>query len=269
MKTKLFLILLFNSCLVSSQTDSHYMEIDSVDVNQLLLEQIDKVIFNNKFYRYLSLGEKAEYPARTFVFQRRIIDNEGTFSLSCFDEAPEGVFDKYNGYFVYRNMLFFVRDLEKDTFSPMNKKKKFRLMHDARPLFDDAKPIIIEDDESPCLDIVFTHNDSIPEKYSFYDNSYGYCTVCQPMPEFPEGIEAAKKYFYEKLNLLQIQIHGKILIQFIVGSDGHLSFEKVVKSPIDIDDSVFIDIINDMPNWIPAKYKGKNCPCLLTFPIIM
>lgn len=269
MKTVLFILLLSNSCLVSSQTDSHYLEIDSIDVNQLLLKQIDKVIFNNKFYRYLSLTEKAKYPLRTFVFQRRIIDNEGTLSLSCLDETSESVSDKYIGYFVYRNMLFFVCDLEKNTFTPMNKKKNFKLKHYVRNLNNDARPIIIEDDESPCLNIVFSYDDSIPEQYCFHDYSYGYCTVCQPMPEFPEGIETAKKYFYEKLNLLQIQLHGKLVIQFIVGSDGHLSFEKVLMSPIDIDDSVFSDIINNMPNWIPAKYKGKNCPCLLTFSIIM
>jgi protein TonB len=80
-------------------------------------------------------------------------------------------------------------------------------------------------------------------------------------PEYPGGLEAMLNFIQSKLTYTQEakdkKISGKVYIQFEVEVDGTLSDIKVVKGLGYGLDSVAINIMRQMPKWIPGSIDGK------------
>ena len=80
-------------------------------------------------------------------------------------------------------------------------------------------------------------------------------------PKFPGGDEALMQYLSENLvyppTIQDRRFKGKVLVQFVVETDGSISNVEVVRSLYkDLDEEV-VRVIKNMPKWIPAKQDGK------------
>lgn len=73
--------------------------------------------------------------------------------------------------------------------------------------------------------------------------------------------ESVSLYVQENIKypaiLCDIDISGKVYIEFVVELDGHLSNFKVLRGIDEIIDNASIDVLKTMPKWTVAK-KGNN-----------
>ena len=95
--------------------------------------------------------------------------------------------------------------------------------------------------------------------------------VVEQMPEFPGGMEALMQFLMENVRYPESASkegkQGRVLVQFIVESDGSISNAKVVKKVSDDLDSEAIRVVGAMPKWKPGMQKGKPVRVKFTLPI--
>ena len=89
----------------------------------------------------------------------------------------------------------------------------------------------------------------------------------QPAP--PEGHERLYEWFRENMIWGQGQLttSGKVFVEFMVDTVGKISEVKVVKGLTEETDKEAIRLIEFMPNWIPAKNRGKRVNCKVLLPV--
>ena len=80
--------------------------------------------------------------------------------------------------------------------------------------------------------------------------------VVEQMPEFPGGMEALFKYMAENMkypeDAKKQQVEGRVLVQFIVETDGSVSNTEVLMRVFPSLDAEAVRVISGMPKWIPA-----------------
>ena len=96
--------------------------------------------------------------------------------------------------------------------------------------------------------------------------------VAEEMPEFPGGEEARMKFLIENLNYpitaLEQGLSGIAYLHFIVEKDGSLTDIKIVRSSgHTVLDEEAMRIAKLMPNWNPAKQRGKEVRVFYAMPI--
>lgn len=81
------------------------------------------------------------------------------------------------------------------------------------------------------------------------------------------------KFLGENLQFPEIAIRkkweGKCFLRFVVSESGRISDVKVVKGTpncIPCDEEA-VRVVRSMPDWVPAKNKGKNVKSYFTLPI--
>ncbi|MEO8235836.1 MAG: energy transducer TonB [Flavobacterium sp.] len=86
--------------------------------------------------------------------------------------------------------------------------------------------------------------------------------------EFPGGMDKFYKYFMKNFVRPENRIPGKILLSFVIESDGSIKRVQVVKSDVDeAFENEAIRILKLSPKWIPAEKDGKKVRTLLFFPV--
>jgi protein TonB len=95
--------------------------------------------------------------------------------------------------------------------------------------------------------------------------------VVEQMPEFPGGMEALVKYMAENMkypeDAKKQQVEGRVLVQFIVETDGSVSNTEVLKRVFPSLDAEAVRVISGMPKWIPGKQNGKVVRVKYTIPV--
>ncbi|WP_264790007.1 energy transducer TonB [Aureispira anguillae] len=109
-------------------------------------------------------------------------------------------------------------------------------------------------------------------------------TVVEQMPRFA-GCEAleeeqAKKscadqkllqYIYTNIrvppHLDKTIISSKLVISFIVDKQGQVIEPTIIRSVHPDLDALYIDLVKNMPKWIPGKHNGKAVNVKIMFPI--
>ena len=95
--------------------------------------------------------------------------------------------------------------------------------------------------------------------------------IIEVMPEFPGGDEARKKFINENIRFPKLlehaDIEGRVFVGFVVEADGSLSEFKIVRSLHPLLDEEALRVAKLMPNWIPAKHRGKNVRVQFQMPI--
>lgn len=95
--------------------------------------------------------------------------------------------------------------------------------------------------------------------------------IVDQMPQYPGGQAALMKYINENIkypvNAFEKKIQGRVILQYVVNTDGSLSNIKLVRS-VDPDlDAEAIRVISGMPKWIPGKHKGETVRVKYTIPV--
>lgn len=93
----------------------------------------------------------------------------------------------------------------------------------------------------------------------------------ETMPEFPGGTDSLMRYIYTHLHYppsaLEKGIQGRVIISFMVNTDGSISDIEVVKGVEAALDAEAVRIIRSMPKWIPGKQNGKPVAMKHALPI--
>ena len=94
-------------------------------------------------------------------------------------------------------------------------------------------------------------------------------TKVEKMPEYPGGVLAMQLYLQTNIKYPQAAngAEGRILVQFIIDTDGSVTDAKVVKSVNPHLDAEALRVINAMPKWKPGMQKGKAVRVKFTIPI--
>ncbi len=91
-------------------------------------------------------------------------------------------------------------------------------------------------------------------------NQKVYETVEQ-MPEFPGGMPALIKFLQDNVkyptDAKKQKVEGKVLVSFVVETDGSITDVKVMKKAFPSLDAEAVRVAKAMPNWKPGKQKGK------------
>ena len=97
-----------------------------------------------------------------------------------------------------------------------------------------------------------------------------YCDIPYTQPSFPGGQEALLQYLKENVQWPDTEscVQGRVIVSFIVETDGSLSDIKVVKSLDPLFDKEALRIVKSMPKWIPGTQNGQLVRIKYTIPVI-
>lgn len=96
--------------------------------------------------------------------------------------------------------------------------------------------------------------------------------MVQELPMYPGGMVEFMKWLTKNLKYpsaaLRSKIEGKVMISFIVNTDGSISDIKVVKKAHRLLDAEALRVAKLMPKWEPGKDHGKVCRTMVAIPIV-
>ncbi|PTB96005.1 hypothetical protein C9994_09305 [Marivirga lumbricoides] len=86
---------------------------------------------------------------------------------------------------------------------------------------------------------------------------------------FPGGQKELKSYIKKNLDWQQGQItlEGKVYISFTVNEDGSINEVSLMKGLCAPCDQAALDLVKNMPKWVPASENGKPIKSELIIPI--
>ena len=95
--------------------------------------------------------------------------------------------------------------------------------------------------------------------------------IVEQMPEYPGGMSELMKYIARNIkypaDALREKTQGRVIVQFIVGTDGYTSDFKVMKSVSPSLDAEAIRVLANMPRWTPGMQRGETVPVKFTVPV--
>ena len=96
-------------------------------------------------------------------------------------------------------------------------------------------------------------------------------TSVEQMPQFPGGDEALMKFLSSHINYppmaAENNVQGKVILQFVVGTDGRVGEVKIARS-VDKDlDKEAVRVVKSLPKFIPGRQNGQAVPVWYTLPV--
>lgn len=93
----------------------------------------------------------------------------------------------------------------------------------------------------------------------------------EEMPEYPGGLGALMKFIGENLNYpskaQELNIQGKVLLQFVVSPDGSITDINVLKGVDPLLDAEAIRVVKTLPRFRPGKQGGVPVPVYFSLPV--
>ena len=116
----------------------------------------------------------------------------------------------------------------------------------------DAAPVKAEAEVQPKADA--------PEAVAPGDDDKVY-DIVEQQPQFPGGSSAMAKWLGDNIKYpaeaAKNNIQGRVIVQFVVGSDGTVGGAKIMRGVDPLLDQEALRVINAMPKWTPGKHDGK------------
>lgn len=95
--------------------------------------------------------------------------------------------------------------------------------------------------------------------------------VVDQMPEFPGGMPAMIEFLQKNVkypaDAEKQKVEGRVLVSFVVETDGSITDIKVMKKAFPSLDAEAVRVAKAMPNWKPGKQKGKVVRVHFSLPI--
>lgn len=105
----------------------------------------------------------------------------------------------------------------------------------------------------------------IPEDTTIYNN-------VEVMPSYPGDMTECYMFVARQMHYPEEAeekgIEGRVLIRFVVEKDGRLTNFEVIETPDPLLSDEALRVLKQMPQWIPAKNKGKDVRCRYSMPIL-
>ncbi len=91
-------------------------------------------------------------------------------------------------------------------------------------------------------------------------------------PEFPGGMPQLMRWLTQNLKYPEVakqqKISGKVIVSFIVNTDGTISDVTLVKKADPLLDKETLRVMKIMPKWFPGSSNGKTCRTLVHMPVV-
>ena len=104
----------------------------------------------------------------------------------------------------------------------------------------------------------------IPEDTTIYNE-------VEVMPSYPGDMAECYMFVARQMHYPEEAeekgIEGRVLIRFVVEKDGRLTNFEVIETPDPLLSDEALRVLKQMPQWIPAKNKGKDVRCRYSMPI--
>lgn len=95
--------------------------------------------------------------------------------------------------------------------------------------------------------------------------------VVEQQPEFPGGTSGMMKWLGDNIKYpaeaAKQGIEGRVIVQFVVGSDGTVGNVKLMRPVNPLLDQEALRVISAMPKWTPGKHDGKPVAVKYTIPV--
>ena len=120
---------------------------------------------------------------------------------------------------------------------------------------------------------IYTHKQSPEEIYRHMQEAERepVYRVVEHVPTYPGGFEAMYEFLKKEMRHPEgAEIkpgNSRVIIRFIVETDGRLTHFEVIHSPDEKLSEEALRLVKQMPRWTPAKNKGKVVRCLFTIPV--
>lgn len=109
------------------------------------------------------------------------------------------------------------------------------------------------------------------EYFQKFNYSDLYCKNVDTLASFVNGVNGLFDYLNKNLTYpeksLEKNIEGRVFVSFIVEANGNINNVEILRGISNDIDSTVIDVIEKMPEWIPAKYNGKEVNSKYILPI--
>ena len=93
----------------------------------------------------------------------------------------------------------------------------------------------------------------------------------EQMPQFPGGEAALMRYIDSQVQIPQIAekiTNGRVVVQFVVQSDGSIGEVKVVRSVHPDYDQEAVRVVKSLPKFTPGRQDGKAVAVWYTLPVL-
>ena len=95
--------------------------------------------------------------------------------------------------------------------------------------------------------------------------------VVEKMPEYPGGQAALFEYLSKNVkypaDAEKKKIEGRVLVTFVVNTDGSITDIEVVRKTFPSLDAEAVRVISGMPRWKPGEQKGQKVRVKYTVPL--
>lgn len=96
--------------------------------------------------------------------------------------------------------------------------------------------------------------------------------VVENPPEFPGGNGALFAYISNNLvypeSARKDGVEGRVVVSFVVNEQGAVTDLKVEKGLTPECDEAALNVVRNMPNWIPATHRGKPVKVKFRLPVL-
>ena len=96
-------------------------------------------------------------------------------------------------------------------------------------------------------------------------------TIVEKMPEFKGGQRGLRRFISKSLRYpaeaREKGIAGKVYVNFTIGKNGKARDAKILRGIHPLLDKAALDLIDDMPNWIPGSQRGKDVQVSYNLPV--
>ncbi len=94
----------------------------------------------------------------------------------------------------------------------------------------------------------------------------------EQIPEYPGGMQAMIEFLQTNMkypeDAAKQKVEGRVMVQFVVETDGSVSDVHVAKQVFPSLDAEAIRVVLAMPKWMPGKEKGKVVRVKYNLPIV-
>ena len=95
--------------------------------------------------------------------------------------------------------------------------------------------------------------------------------VAEQMPEYPGGMPAMFEFLMKNMqypkDAEKQKVEGRVMVMFVVETDGSISDVKVAKKTFPSLDAEAVRVVQSMPKWTPGRDKGKVVRVQYTLPV--
>ena len=90
----------------------------------------------------------------------------------------------------------------------------------------------------------------------------------EQMPQFPGGAAALMKYIQSHVNYPEgTDVEGRVILQFVIKSDGSIGEVKVVRSVQELLDQEAVRVVKSLPKFTPGRQNGQAVSVWYTLPV--